>query len=118
MINARRGEVLWHCDGRDYRLCLTFGTLAELEHHFEAAGIAALGERLSAGSLSARDIIALLAAGLRGAGETLSAHDLALMPVATLLPTALPAISAMVEAAFGAAEPGGEGAQSPFHGGR
>ncbi len=118
MINARRGEVLWHCEGRDYRLCLTFGALAELEHHFQAAGMAALGERLSQGSLGARDIIALLAAGLRGADENLSVQDLERMPVALIMPSALPSITAMLEAAFGTPEPGGEETKNPFLGRR
>jgi hypothetical protein len=118
MINAKRGEVLWHCEGRDYRLCLTFGALAELEHYFQTTGMAALAERLSQGSLSARDIIALLAAGLRGADEDLTVQDLERMPVALILPSALGSITAMLEAAFGSPTPGGEETQNPFPGRR
>ena len=101
MINRKRGEVLWHYAGHDYRLCLTLGALAELEHYFEAAGLAALSERLSQGNFSAQDIVALLDAGLRGAGETITRQEIMSYAVADVLPTALKAVCDMVEAAFG-----------------
>lgn len=117
MINAKRGEALWHHRGRDYRLCLTLGALAELEHHFATGGIAELGERLGKGSLAAQDVIALLAAGLRGANEELSRVELEQAPVAEILPGALSAIAAMLQAAFGTAEEG-TGERGPFPGRR
>lgn len=117
MINQKRGEALWHYAGRDYRLCLTLGALAELEHHFETSGIAALSERLANGSLAASDIIALLAAGLRGAGEELDRAALHSIPIADLFPHALNAIAAMVEAAFGTAS-SEESHRGPFPGRR
>ena len=95
---------MWHYAGRDYRLCLTLGALAELEHHFEANGIAELSERLARGSLSSTDIIALLAAGLRGAGEEFDPTSLHTIPIADLFPNALTAIAGMIDAAFGATE--------------
>ncbi len=118
MINALRGEALWHHDGRDYRLCLTLGALAELEHHFAADGLAALSARLSKGDLSARDIIALLRAGLRGAGETTPPDFFDRLPVSAVLPGAFNAIAAMISAAFGDEEKVGEGPRGPFPGGR
>ena len=118
MINRKRGEALWHHQGRDYRLCLTLGALAELEDYFETAGLAELGERLSRGSLAARDVIALLAAGLRGGGETLPRSALEALPVAELFPHALHAIAAMVEAAFGTGGSGEGEDRDPFPGRR
>lgn len=117
MINAKRGETLWTFRGRDYRLCLTLGTLAELEHHFASGGIAELGERLGQGSLSSRDVIALLAAGLRGAGEAMDRAALEALPVSEVLPDALDSIAAMLQAAFGEAQEG-EGTRGPFPGRR
>lgn len=117
MINPKRGEALWHFEGRDYRLCLTLGALAELEHHFETNGLAALGARLSQGSLASADILALLSAGLRGAGEDLPRETLLAIPVGDLFPHALDAIARMVEAAFGAND-ATEKSRGPFPGGR
>ena len=42
IINRHRGEVLARLDGRDYRLCLTLGALAELEAAFAVDDIATL----------------------------------------------------------------------------
>ena len=119
MINAKRGEVMWSFAGRDYRLCLTFGALAELEHHFESVGIVALSERLSRGALSADDLVALLAAGLRGANEKVTPQDIRALPLAEALASALPAIAAMLDAAFGTGEPAEVAEQQgPFPGRR
>lgn len=118
MINSKRGEVLWSFAGENHRLCLTFGALAELEHHFETAGMAALSERLSRGALSAEDVVALLVAGLRGGHEKLTRQDILHMPLADALPSALPAIAAMLEAAFGASTTEAAGEPSPFPGRR
>ncbi|MBN9069768.1 MAG: gene transfer agent family protein, partial [Rhizobiales bacterium] len=52
--NRRRGEVAATLDGRERRLCLTLGALAELEAAFEAEDLGALVERFSSGRLSAR----------------------------------------------------------------
>lgn len=121
MINRKRGEVLWRYAGRDYRLCLTLGALAELEHYFETAGLTALSERLSQGSFSAHDIVALLDAGLRGAGETITRDEILSFPVVDLLPSALQAVCEMVESAFGSdgeQTVREEGERSPFLGRR
>ena len=34
MVNRHRGEIEAILDGKSYRLCLTLGALAELEHAF------------------------------------------------------------------------------------
>jgi hypothetical protein len=66
-------------DGRERRLCLTLGALAELEAAFEAEDLGALVERFSSGRLSARDLVCIIGAGLRGAGETVSDEEVAIM---------------------------------------
>jgi TP901-1 family phage major tail protein len=65
--NAARGEVVARLAGRERRLCLTLGALAELETAFGAEGWADLAGRLR--GLSAGDLTRVLAALLRGAGE-------------------------------------------------
>jgi hypothetical protein len=68
-VNARRGEVAAMLDGREYRLCLTLGALAELENAFAAEDLGALVERFSTGRLSAGDMLRVIGAGLRGGGN-------------------------------------------------
>lgn len=70
--NRRRGEILARFDGADYRLCLTLGSLAELEDAFGAEDLNALVARFSGGRLSARDMLRIIAAGLRGGGHEVS----------------------------------------------
>ena len=78
-VNARRGEVAATLDGRERRLRLTLGALAELEQEFAAEDLSQLVERLSTGRLSATDMIRILGAGLRGAGEAVSDAEVASM---------------------------------------
>jgi hypothetical protein len=66
--NRRRGEVVAKLDGRDWRLRLTLGALAELESAFAAQDLNALVERFATGRLSAGDMAKLIGAGLRGGG--------------------------------------------------
>lgn len=73
--NRARGEVLLAIDGRERRLCVTLGALAELEAAFDAISFADLGERLS--QLSAADLIVVLAALTAGGGEAMSSAALA-----------------------------------------
>lgn len=73
--NRARGEVLLEIDGRERRLCVTLGALAELEAAFDAVSFADLGERLA--HLSAADLIVVLSALTAGGGEPLSAAELA-----------------------------------------
>lgn len=77
--NRRRGEVAAELDGKQYRLCLTLGALAELESAFAAEDISRLVERFSSGKLSALDMIRIIGAGLRGAGEPVSDEDVGRM---------------------------------------
>lgn len=66
-VNRARGEVALIIDGAERRLCLTLGALAELEQGLNAPGLDALAVRLR--SLSAMDLVLVLAALLRGGGE-------------------------------------------------
>jgi hypothetical protein len=79
MANARRGEIDAVIDGRPRILCLTLGALAELETAFGATDLVSLGDRFSAGRMSARDLIRIVAAGLRGAGEAVTDDEVAAM---------------------------------------
>lgn len=74
-VNRHRGEIAAQFDGRDYRLCLTLGALAELEDAFAASDLTALVERFSTGRLSAADLIRIIGAGLRGGGNDISDED-------------------------------------------
>jgi len=75
IVNRRRGEVAAELDGREYRLCLTLGALAELEAACGAEDLNALVERFSGGRLSATDMARIIGAGLRGAGNALSDEE-------------------------------------------
>ena len=78
-MNGVRGEVTAVLAGAERTLCLTLGALAEIETGLSVAGMAALAERMR--SLSARDLMVVLAALLRGGGETALADGLASAPV-------------------------------------
>jgi hypothetical protein len=65
--NGARGEVSVVLAGRERRLCLTLGALAEIETALGLDGLAGLAERMRA--LSARDLTVVLEALLRGGGE-------------------------------------------------
>jgi hypothetical protein len=70
--NRRRGEIAAELDGRMRKLCLTLGALAELEAAYAADDLGRLVARFSTGSLSALDLVRIIAAGLRGAGEDIT----------------------------------------------
>lgn len=73
--NGVRGEAVARLAGAERRLCLTLGALAEIETGLGVADMAALGERMR--SLSAKDLMVVLAALLRGGGEGALADGLA-----------------------------------------
>ncbi|WP_312784803.1 GTA-gp10 family protein [Brevundimonas sp.] len=75
MTNGVRGEAVVVLAGAERRLCLTLGALAEIETGLGTAGMAGLAERMR--SLSARDLMVVLAALLRGGGEGALADGLA-----------------------------------------
>lgn len=73
--NRARGEVLLAIDGRERKLCVSLGALAELEAAFDAVSFADLGERLA--QLSAADLIVVLSALTAGGGEPMTTAQLA-----------------------------------------
>jgi hypothetical protein len=106
--NRRRGEIAAMLDGRERRLCLTLGALAELETAFEAEDLGVLVERFSSGRLSARDLIRIIGAGLRGAGEAIPDEEVAAMRVEEGAAGYARIASDLLSVTFGA----GEGASS------
>ncbi|HTO30831.1 MAG TPA: gene transfer agent family protein [Pararhizobium sp.] len=79
--NRHRGEVEAVIDGERRILCLTLGSLAELETAFASDNLMALAARFSSGRLKAEDMIRILGAGLRGGGNLVSDEDVAGMGV-------------------------------------
>lgn len=77
--NTRRGEVAAVLDGREVKLRLTLGALAELESAFAVEDLGALVARFSTGKLSATDMVRIIAAGLRGAGAQVNDEEVAAM---------------------------------------
>lgn len=66
-MNGARGEAAVVLGGQRRRVCLTLGALAEIETGLGVDGMAAVAERMK--SLSARDLMVVLAAVLRGGGQ-------------------------------------------------
>jgi hypothetical protein len=73
--NKARGEVLLDVGGRSVRLCLTLGTLADLESAFDVVSLAELGERLT--HLTASDLITVLSALSHGGGAGMNVAEIA-----------------------------------------
>ena len=73
--NKARGEVPLEIDGRNVRLCVTLGALAELEAAFDVGSLGELGDRLA--RLTASDLIVVLSALSAGGGEALTTAQLA-----------------------------------------
>jgi len=105
MANLHRGEIEARLSGRSYRLCLTLGALAELEHAFGAEDLVALAARLEGGRLRARDLMSILSCGLRGAGNCLSDEDVAALIHADGLPGYVDIAGRLLAAAFGEVAP-------------
>lgn len=100
MANPYRGEAELVLGGKTHVLRLTLGALAELETAFGVEGLSALGARLSAGGLGARDLIRLLAPLLRGGGARLGESEVASMVIASDLPALVSAIGDCFAAAM------------------
>ncbi|QND54169.1 gene transfer agent family protein [Phyllobacterium sp. 628] len=79
MANRHRGEISAMLDGHEWILCLTLGTLAELETAFEASDMGALLKRFSGSTLSAHDAARVIAAGLKGGGNPVPLEQVAQM---------------------------------------
>ncbi|MDB5592163.1 gene transfer agent family protein [Enterovirga sp.] len=105
MANRRRGEVSATVGGRHYTLCLTLGSLAELEDAFGVEDLGALAARFGSGRLSSSDLVRIFAAGLRGAGQAVGEDEIRAVPVADGLGDIAAAVAALLEATFGGASP-------------
>ncbi len=105
IANRRRGEIAAELDGKDYRLCLTLGALAELEAAYAADDLNALVERFSHGRLSALDMIRMVGAGLRGAGHEISDDQVAKMQSQNGAAGFAAIVAELLTVAFGTAEP-------------
>jgi hypothetical protein len=105
MANRRRGEVEATIAGRRYTLCLTLGSLAELEHAFGVADLSALSERFREGRLGAEDLVKLLGAGLRGGGTPISDEEVRALPLAGSLDEIGAALADLLQATFGEPSP-------------
>ncbi len=112
--NRHRGEVEAIIDGERRILCLTLGSLAELETAFGADNLMALAARFAGGRLSAGDIIRILAAGLRGGGNLMDDDEVAAMTVHGGLAGAARLVAELLAATFGI--DGGEGQSLPGQG--
>ncbi|MFA4900646.1 MAG: GTA-gp10 family protein [Brevundimonas sp.] len=66
-MNGARGEAAVMLGGGQRRVCLTLGALAEIETGLGVDGMAAVAERMK--TLSARNLMIVLAAVLRGGGD-------------------------------------------------
>lgn len=111
MVNRHRGEIEAVLDGKSYRLCLTLGALAELEHAFGEDDMLAVAERFEAGRIAARDAIRMIGAGLRGAGYEIDDDAVAAMRAEGGAAGFVDIVARLLAATFAAAR--GEGA-GPF----
>lgn len=73
MVNKARGEAALVAGGRQYRLLLTLGALAEIEDGLGLDDLSQVGVRLS--RLRAADIAIVAAALLRGGGHDVCPAD-------------------------------------------
>ncbi|MCM2291904.1 gene transfer agent family protein [Allorhizobium sp. BGMRC 0089] len=112
--NRHRGEVEAVIDGERRILCLTLGALAELETAFAADTLSELATRFSAGRLSSRDLIRILAAGLRGGGNRVSDEDVADMCIEGGVAAAVAIVRELLVMTFGVPDGGAaEGGETP-----
>ena len=103
MANLHRGEIEARLGGRNHRLCLTLGALAELEQAFGAEDLVALAGRFEGGRLRARDLLTIIACGLRGAGATMSDDEVAALTHADGLTGYVEIAGRLLAATFGEA---------------
>lgn len=113
MANRHRGEISAVLDGRERTLCLTLGSLAELEAAFGVNDLVALAERLGSGRLSAVDVAKIIGCGLRGAGERVSDDEVAAMRTDGGAAGFARVAAELIRAAFGGEAEEREGARPP-----
>jgi Phage tail tube protein, GTA-gp10 len=114
MPNPHRGEIEARLDGAPYRLCLTLGALAELEHAFGDTDMLALAERFQTGRLSARDAQRIIGAGLRGAGHDIADDAVARMQAEGAAAGFVDIVARLLAATFGGGvRPSGSDTMAP-----
>lgn len=106
MVNPQRGEIEAALDGKPYRLCLTLGALAELEHALGDGDMLSLAERFEKGRLSAADAIRIIGAGLRGGGADIPDADVARMTAPGGAAGYVDIVARLLTATFGQQAPG------------
>jgi hypothetical protein len=104
MVNRHRGDVPLEIGGKRYALRLTLGGLAELEDALGGGSLAGLGERLSSGRISTRDIIGILRIGLAGGGQAMDEDEVAGLAVEGGIEPIMRAVAALFASAFGVEE--------------
>lgn len=102
MVNRHRGEIEAVLDGKSYRLCLTLGALAELEHAFGEDDMLAVAERFEAGRIAARDAMRIIGAGLRGAGYEIDDRTVGVMQAEDGAAGFVDIVARLLAATFGA----------------
>jgi Phage tail tube protein, GTA-gp10 len=100
MTNIHRGEIEAELGGRSWRLCLTLGALAELEHALGEPDIMSLCQRFEKGRLRAGDAIRLIGAGLRGAGHDIADDEVARLAAANGAVTFVGIVARLLAATF------------------
>jgi hypothetical protein len=103
MANRHRGEIDAPLDGQTFRLCLTLGALAELEHAFGDEDMVALAERFESGRLRAKDCVRIIGAGLRGAGHDITDETVSRMQCDGGIHGFVEIVARLLQATFGAA---------------
>ena len=103
MANRHRGEIDARLNGTNYRLCLTLGALAELEHAFGDADMVALAERFESGRLRAQDCVQIIGAGLRGAGTDVTDEAVSHMQCDSGIHGFVEIVASLLQATFGTA---------------
>ncbi len=100
MTNPWAGEVAVTVDGQTHAARLTLGALAELEAAIGAQTIVELVERFERGSISSRDVLAVIVAGLRGGGLRVTREELLTADIAGGPVAAAAAAAALLTRAF------------------
>ncbi len=123
MANLHRGEIEARLDGVAYRLVLTLGALAELEHAFGDEDMVALASRFERGRLSSADCVKVIGAGLRGAGACVTDDEVSRMQADGGIAGFIDIVARLLTATFGGAGGdhemaggGGEQSRGPFPG--
>jgi hypothetical protein len=112
MPNRIRGEAALIAGGRDYRLLLTLGALAEIEDGLGLENLGHVAQRLK--TVRAADLAIVAAALLRGGGHDLAPADVLRLPCD--LGTLVAAVTDAFNAAGLAPAEGDGAAARPFAG--